>query len=104
MSTDRRLELHEELKAVLNSSYVYFQPPESVKMRYPAVVYELQRIETRHADDEIYRMHDCYSVTYITNDPDSPIPHDLLRRFQYIRFDRAFRSDNLYHYTYTLYY
>ena len=103
-NVENRLDLHAELEGILGSKYVYFQPPESVKMHYPAIVYELQRINTRHADDKIYRMNDGYSVTYITDDPDNQIRNKILRHFQHIRFDRAFRSDNLYHYTYTLYY
>ena len=35
-----RYELHEFLCEILGSRNVYFQPPESVKMKYPAIVYE----------------------------------------------------------------
>ena len=31
---DRRLKLHEELCDILGSRNVYFQPPETVKMKY----------------------------------------------------------------------
>jgi hypothetical protein len=36
-----RLELHEELCAVLGSRNVYFMTPESVKMNYDAIRYAL---------------------------------------------------------------
>ena len=51
---NRRLELHELLCGLLGSRHVYFQPPESVKMRYPAIVYNLDYIENKHADDGVY--------------------------------------------------
>jgi len=35
---DRRLKLHEILCGILNTRNAYFQPPESVKMNYPAIV------------------------------------------------------------------
>ena len=49
-----RLKLHEELVEVLGSRYVYFQPPESIKMNYPAIVYERYDIPNRSANNDIY--------------------------------------------------
>ena len=40
-----RYELHEFLCEILGSRNVYFQPPESVKMKYPAIVYERTEIK-----------------------------------------------------------
>ena len=37
---DRRNDLQKLLVEVLGSKNVYFQPPESVKMKYPAIVYQ----------------------------------------------------------------
>ena len=36
---DRRLQLHEELCSVLGSRNVYFQPPETIKLTYPCIIY-----------------------------------------------------------------
>ena len=56
------------------SENVYFQPPSSVLMNYPAIVYERSSADTRHADNALY-LHKCrYTVTVIDADPDSPIP------------------------------
>ena len=55
-----RLELHETLCAIINITepdgdrHTYFQPPASVKMKYPAIVYELDDIDTKHANNSIY--------------------------------------------------
>ena len=40
-----RLDLQTFLEELLESKNVYFQPPESVKMKYPAIVYALDDIE-----------------------------------------------------------
>ena len=45
-TTERRLELHEILCTILGSRNVYFQPPESIKMNYPAIVYGLDDMQT----------------------------------------------------------
>ena len=46
-----RLALHELLCEKLGSRNVYFQPPESIKMKYPAIVYSRNRIENTSAED-----------------------------------------------------
>ena len=48
-----RLELHEQLCKILDTRYAYFQPPETVKMKYPAIVYELDDIRNEFADDGV---------------------------------------------------
>ena len=101
MST--RLELHETLCDILGSRNVYYQPPESIRMKYPAIVYSRSRIDNTYANDDVYKQETSYSVTVIDEDPGSPIVEamSLLPR---CRFDRHFISDNLNHDTFTLYY
>lgn len=95
----------ENLSDILHryASNVYFQPPEGTKLRFPCIVYKLDGIETRHADNAPYSIDSKYSITYITRDPDDPIRFELVK-LPMCRFDRFMASDNLNHYTYTLYY
>ena len=46
-----RLELQAKLEELLGSEQVYYQPPESIKMSYPAIVYSKSRIETKKANN-----------------------------------------------------
>ncbi len=98
-----RLELHELLCETLGSRHVYFQPPSSIKMVYPAIVYSRNRIEKRHANDAIYKRLNSYTVTVIDKDPDSEIV-ERVSTLPYCSFDRHFTSDNLNHDTFTIYY
>lgn len=98
-----RIELHEKLAGLLGSRNVYFQPPESIKMRYPAIVYSLSRIQPKHADNFKYKIDKAYDVTLIDPDPDSQFVDSLLE-MEYCSFDRSFQSDNLNHFTFTLYF
>lgn len=100
---NNRLKLHELLCEALGSRNVYFQPPESVKMKYPAIVYSRNRIDNEHADDGVYIQSPSYSVTVIDKNPDSEIIENisLLPR---CRFDRHYISDNLNHDVFTVYY
>ena len=92
--------LFEELLGSLN---VYFQPPESVKLNYPCIVYERSNVRTGSANNHIYLKHEQYTVTYIDEDPDSEIPDKLLE-LEYCSFDRHFTSDNLNHDVLILYF
>lgn len=99
----RRLELHEILVGLLGSKYVYFQPPESISMTYPCIVYGRSSADTIYADNKVYRNKKRYTVTVIDKDPDSDIPDKLLG-LQLCKFDRHFNTNNLNHDVYTLYY
>jgi hypothetical protein len=95
-----------ELSSILHgfcSENVYFQPPNGLVLSYPCLLYELNTVKADGADNTSYIMHDRYTVTYITRNPDDPVIHDLLT-IPMCRMSRAFVSDNLYHYSYDLYY
>lgn len=98
-----RLQLQHELEELLESRNVYFQPPASVKMKYPAIRYRLNDIEKTHADNGAYRSLKSYELILIDPNPDSEYV-DKISRLRYCRFDRHYQSDNLNHYVFTLYY
>lgn len=97
-----RLELHEELCNILGSRNVYFQPPASVRMSYPAIVYSLNVVDNRIADNDIYGQYLQYTLTLIDEDPDSEV-FDRLRRYRRARFVRPYTAENLNHYVFTIY-
>ena len=98
-----RLKLHEELVEVLGSRYVYFQPPESIKMNYPAIVYERYDMPNRSANNDIYLQAVKYKVTVIDTDPDSEIVQRMAK-FKMSRFNRHYVVNGLNHDTFTIYY
>lgn len=99
----RRLELHELLCSTLGSRHVYYQPPETIKMTYPAIVYSRSNIENRFANDSVYKQSHFYTLTVIDKNPDSEIV-EKVSILPSCRFDRHFTSDNLNHDTFTIYY
>ena len=98
-----RLDLHEMLCELLGSRNVYFQPPESVRLAYPAIIYELSNIRNKFADNRVYIQGDSYAIKVITSEPDSEIVRKVSKLPQ-CRYDRAYVSDNLYHTAFTLSY
>ena len=103
MSKERRLELQAILINLLGSKNVYFQPPSSVKMQYPAIIYERGTIETLFANNRLYQNVDRYTVTIIDANPDSDIPDKVLR-LPLCRFDRHYTAENLNHDVFNVYY
>lgn len=97
-----RLALHERLCEALGSRNVYFQPPETVKMRYPAIVYSRNRISNNSADNDIYRQTVSYSIIVIDRDPDSEIV-ERVSKIPGITSDRSYVADNLNHDAFTIY-
>lgn len=103
LTTDRRLQLHEKLCEILGSRNVYFQPPESVKMNYPAIVYSRDDIENEYADNGVYLSCRRYALTVIDKDPDSLIVA-AVAGLSSCRFNRHYESDNLNHDVFTIFY
>lgn len=98
-----REELHERLCEILGSRNVYFQPPESLKIQYPAIVYGLENIKTSHANDGVYLCRRGYGVTLIDKNPDTHMVEEILR-LHLCRFQRHFKKDNLNHYLFIVYF
>lgn len=98
-----RLQVQEQLEAISDELHVYFQPPPSVRLEYPAIIYKVNDYSQEFADDRLYKKDRSYLVTLVHYDPDNDIVEKLLWAFPKMRFDRTYTSDNLYHYVYVLY-
>ena len=101
MST--RLDLHKLLCDCLGSRNVYFQPPESIKMQYPAIVYSRDDIENNHANNGAYMQSTAYNIIVIDPDPDSEVVQKV-SKLPMCMFDRHYAADNLNHDSFTIYY
>lgn len=97
-----RLEVQTLLESTLGSRNVYFQPPESIRMSYPAIVYYLDMILNTNADDLTYLYNKRYQITAISPDPDDTIV-DSLAVLPKCSFVRSYRADNLNHWVFSLY-
>lgn len=98
-----RLDLQEFLETLKGDEHVYFQPPASVKMVYPAIRYKLATIANTYANNRAYLQGTAYELVYITKNPDD-VMIKTLSKLPYCKFDRHYTADNLNHYTFTLYY
>lgn len=101
---NRRILLDDLLRDLIGPNvHLYFQPPESKKLEYDCVVYSLSRKHAVHADNKPYRKTDQYTITVITEDPDSSLPDKFLN-LPMCRCDRTFKSGNMNHTVFTLFF
>ncbi len=82
---------------------MYYQPPASIFIKYPAIVYSRYYIENTFANNCVYLQATAYQVTVIDEDPYSEIVKKV-SKLPMCNFDRHFVSDNLNHDVFTLYF
>lgn len=106
---NRRLELHNLLCDILScptsgsECRAYFQPPSTVKMQYPAIVYSLDDIDKGYANDGVYLTGKRYSVTVIDSNPDSELI-DKMTSLIKCQYNRHYTKDNLNHDVFELFF
>lgn len=103
-----RESLHYKLVEILGTENeskkrVYFQPPESIKIEYPAIIYSRSRIENLHASNSIYKQDRAYEIIVIDSNPDSPVVGKM-SIVNNIKHDRHYTKNNLNYDVFTLYY
>jgi hypothetical protein len=97
-----RLDLHAELLKFLPN--VYFQPPSTIKMTYPCIVYNKTGKNRHFANDVVYLSQQEYKLILIEKNPDSKVADIIERHFQHCAIAQYYTVDNLNHTTLNLYY
>lgn len=98
-----RLALQTKLEELLGSRHVYYQPPESLKMEYPAIRYSKNDIRVDRANNNSYSIIDSYKIIVIDKKPDNAVIKKILE-LPYSSYDRHYVSDNLNHDVINLYF
>jgi len=98
-----RLDLQSLLESVSGVTAVYFQPPESVKIQHPCIIYERISADAKFADNIHYKYQLRYKVTVVDKNPDSEIPGQVAM-LPLCSFERHYTAANLHHDVYNLYY
>lgn len=97
----RSQELQATFEELLGSRNVYYNPPESVRMNYDAIVFSRSNINNRFASNAVYLQSHLYEVTTITRDPDAPII-EKVSKLPGCSFVTSYVADNLYHNRFTI--
>ena len=99
-----RLDLQAKFEEILGCRHVYFQPPASLLMQYPAIRYELKDFRTRSANNSAsYISSTGYECVLISKEPADETYLRQIFKIPYCKFGRYYRAENLHHYTFTIY-
>lgn len=96
-----RVELQELLKEYCDT--VYFQPPSSIRINYPCIVYNRSTDYINRANDKLYMQEKMYRVTVMDKNPDSDIA-DRLQELPWAVIISRDVIDNIYQTTLNIYY
>lgn len=99
----RRMQLHKMLLDIVGTNNVYFQPPSTVKMKYPCIRYSLSADSPKYADNMAYLNRDKYTVMVIDPHAESRLRHEV-RKLPLCSLKNAYTADNLHHFVFDLYF
>lgn len=98
-----RIEVQKILESALGSTHVYFQPPETIKMKYPCIRYSIDTDNVKYANDKKYKKMRKYSVILIDKNPDSLIV-EKLSDLRYATLNNVYASEGLNHFAFTIFF
>lgn len=105
----RRLDLHQLLKKIYEETThknsdknVWYQPPATVRLTYPSIIYKLNDLPPTFANNLPYEIEHMYELTVIDTDPNSAL-REKIAKLPQCRLVRIFESDNLHHYVFHIY-
>lgn len=99
-----RMDLQLKLEEILGSGNVYFQPPESLKLKYPAIIYSHAGYKKKNADNGGYLVFKRYSVTLVYGSAEKEDVVQKLLALPRCEHNRHFVAANLNHDVFSLYF
>lgn len=97
-----RQDLHMELLTFCPN--VYYQPPESIKLTYPCIVYSEETPYVEPADNIKYKVNRRWQIMVITKDPENTLGWTIFNSLSHCTIGRIFNSNNLHHVSLSLYF
>lgn len=98
---ENRLQLHNLLKTIVDN--VYFQPPPTMQIHYPCIIYYINNIGIKYANNKPYNHSIRYQVKVIDEKPDSELPLKVAS-LPTVSFNNRYTSDGLNHTIFSIYY
>lgn len=94
-----RASLQKELELICGAN-VYFQPPETLTLKYPCAIYQIADAPSVYADGIKYNQAIRFQITYVTKKAMDDAVEKMLRN-PFFNFQRFFASAGLNHYVFS---
>lgn len=82
---------------------IYFTPPDSVVLKYPACVVTREDIDVLKANNKIYNANIAYKVVYISREEGDDIFLKVMNLFDHSAFRTEYKYNGLYHKVFVVY-
>lgn len=99
-----RSDLSDILHKIQGNDHIYYQPPESIKIEIPGIIYSKSDIDVIRADNRMYINHDKYTLICLSLTSDNPVVKLLIERLPMCSYDRSYTKNNVYHDVLTVYF
>ena len=88
----------------MGQNNVYYQPSENLTLKYPCICFERTNALSNYADNGPYQKTKRYTITLITKTADNDNFLDPILDLPMCTFDREFKTDNLVHDVFNIYF
>jgi len=90
----KRIKFHNKLLSILPGVKIYYNPPDNIKIQYPAIIYKDSSIKSVRADNIKYITSPGYKVTYISSNPIDPNISILLKNLNMLEYSNSYYLNN----------
>ncbi len=97
----KRIETQTYLETLLGSRNVYWQPPENLKLEYPAIVYSRGSLDNKTANNKVYFQGVPYDGVVISKDPEIAVI-EKLSLLNNVSMSKPYVFDGLHHIPFTI--
>jgi len=97
-----RIKLQKFLEKVAAPYHVYFQPPDSLYIDYPCVIYHLSNVKNLYANNNIYKQDKFYELIIVDSNPDS-ILFEKFCKLPMCKFKNFYVSESLNHFVFDIF-
>lgn len=99
-------DIRDILYTIHDTKNVYYNPPSSIQMKFPCFRFEMNNTDIKYADNVSYMRTKRWTITYISRDVEDidPVIKEMLDAFKYCTQETQFKSDNLQHVVFNLYF
>lgn len=92
--------LYDTLSSAMEAN-IYISPPSSIRMTYPAIIITLSSMSDEYANNNKYKRHVRFNVTFITKTVND-VNVNFISSLKHCTLSSAYVSDNLYHYVFNI--
>ena len=95
MDKTKRMIVHTELSKIFE--HVYYQPPTTLVLKYPCVIYDRSDIQPVYSDNRIYAKYEKYDINILYKSVlDESLVDIVIESMDYVKFKNTTIKESVY--------